>query len=1701
MKRKLVGIWAVLLALVLVSVPFGIWKAMADSEPAYQIKILEISDDGTYALKTALNAAANVTVDTMRMKTFVAMRDELDGKYDAIYFGKGSYSTALPQTFTTGPSVEQQKAHDTTSILNDITKLKAGQVESNYILKGLPVIFHTSIAKQSPTGNLYALYSKYYNSSTRPSTTLFVSDTTLGSDVVQKIKDGSAVYKQRPQVEVVAKPQDFLSGSTTIYTTGDTMTFTFNANNVKDFSTPVNAKLYASVDKALALSDENIVASSTLSSRAGTLTYKLPQTFSGPIYWKLVVTANGQSDYAQGAFRVRDKQTVIRVLQVMPNNSASSLLTATNMNQSYLSTNDYNIQITPILFSDFNTASNVNSYANLNGKYDMIIFGFVDNYNSQTSGSLTDVAAAGVNAFIKTGQAVMFTHDTMIGNTSNPWIKNFQQTTGQTGLYTNMGLGAPNKSTRTKVVNTGMLTQFPFDLSQTPSNTNGYVGQIAQTHDQYYMLDLEDPDIVPWYNIVSEGNDTYKRDSDDSYDHYYTYSKGNVTYSGTGHTNTKFPEWEQKLFVNTMFRAFIGSNHAPTITVISPTASETTKPSYLSDLVFSYQVDDLDLKDLNVYSSVKFKVNGQYVDSMAIAEKTVQKGQVITEKFKNPLPLASGTVQIEITAHDKQGASVVKTIDLTIQKVVANLQTGRTLDTVPANYEFLKGSTVGMTYTVTPQSIPAADIRSGETGLKTLEISNIVYTEKLPAGLEISGSLPTGMTKTGTLAAGYTLSKPLDKITYTLSGSSYVPNSGSTSSFHLNVVPTLKGTYSLNQARLGYEDIHGVADNASSTAAVNLMKGYSLITLGGSTTTISGGSIQGRTLFNGPATLSGFDMGTQLGSYDASFPTVSANGDVSITGGSVSNGPILTNGSFTSKQFGISNTVIMAGNDVTLNGDNGLSSSSIWAGGNLNLSNYYIGSGLNFYTVGNFNMTGGGVNGGSTTYGGTSNVTNSYITKSTAAAIKSKFDTQKNTTNAKGVSDFSAAKQQLISLSNAYAALTTNGAWTFTNDMDSVLFKGTDPTLNVFKIDATELNNLIAKRNNLRIQAPAGSTVVFNVTGGDVKFYGGYNLSGVTADRVIINYTGSGSVTINGIAVSGTILAPQSTVNFLGGDVYGTIVAGTYTTTGSTSIHLAQFAGSAPVAATTPGETRTIQFPDILFNAIVKVTSIALTPQTIWVDETTKMIPVIAPADADNQKVTWESDSPTIATVLNNGTILAGTVTGIKPGVATITAKAADGSGVVGTAKVTVESPGLLIQGGPNVNVDETISDLQVVSAGAARQLSNITWTLIGAGDAGKAKLVGGVNGQTVSLQGVEAGTVTLQVTASMASPLTGVVKPFTTTAKINVLNPLTSAAITGPTWVEVGRSIGLNTEIQPAGVHLSSIQWTVNSGSDSGKLSSTAAGSVVRTNTLTGSNTPGLVTVGAAFTTRGDSPVKLDATKAIRVVDLQIGGPEQLFIGKSSSLNAVFATYQPENWTDKPTNYAWTVTNLKKDASGNLVVDSSSGTPYATFQAGSASTAAPTINAGSEGGYVRVTLTVGGMTKTRDIQIVPYLQQLQLPSPITLYIGEKNSLKDVLNVVPGKLDMDAILPQLNWSSGNPEVATVGNATVNDKGIVTAVKEGATRITVNYPSPGPGLPAVQAWTIVQVLKKADPTTPTTPGNPDNPGGGDSGGGDTGGDRY
>ncbi len=132
-----------------------------------------------------------------------------------------------------------------------------------------------------------------------------------------------------------------------------------------------------------------------------------------------------------------------------------------------------------------------------------------------------------------------------------------------------------DKVTRT---NKGQITEYPFHIPEEIT--------VADTHPQYFQLNLDtdtkdnnwDDDIVVWYTISNQNNaafDTinndnkaktnyYTFDYNDARNNYYIYNKGNITYTGAGHsTISSNKEDERRLFVNTLVAAYNAGDHAP----------------------------------------------------------------------------------------------------------------------------------------------------------------------------------------------------------------------------------------------------------------------------------------------------------------------------------------------------------------------------------------------------------------------------------------------------------------------------------------------------------------------------------------------------------------------------------------------------------------------------------------------------------------------------------------------------------------------------------------------------------------------------------------------------------------------------------------------------------------------------------------------------------------------------------------------------------------------------------------------------------------------------------------------------------------------------------------------------------------------------------------------------------------------------------
>ena len=127
------------------------------------------------------------------------------------------------------------------------------------------------------------------------------------------------------------------------------------------------------------------------------------------------------------------------------------------------------------------------------------------------------------------------------------------------------------KATQTKKVigvNEAQITSYPYNLngkldrdytkSDVKSN-NSSTMDIAMTHTQWYQLNLEQEDLVPWINLYGTA-----MNMGDARNAYYTYNIGNITYSGSGHSDITGND-ELELFINTIIKAMDGANERPEV--------------------------------------------------------------------------------------------------------------------------------------------------------------------------------------------------------------------------------------------------------------------------------------------------------------------------------------------------------------------------------------------------------------------------------------------------------------------------------------------------------------------------------------------------------------------------------------------------------------------------------------------------------------------------------------------------------------------------------------------------------------------------------------------------------------------------------------------------------------------------------------------------------------------------------------------------------------------------------------------------------------------------------------------------------------------------------------------------------------------------------------------------------------------------------
>lgn len=281
----------------------------------------------------------------------------------------------------------------------------------------------------------------------------------------------------------------------------------------------------------------------------------------------------------------------------------------------------------------------------------------MDRYGITSDAQLSD--GSQISTVIKKGQAIsdsVTLKELMEKAGDIAWQTNGGKSASyaQTQAYSNLvvqGKDGAQAFQATKV-NEGAITQYPYQMADTIS--------ISQTHGQYYQLGLEQDsdingnsdgktDVVVWYCLTGS---SYSNSPNDARNNYYFYSKGNVIYTGAGHSTVNQDE-EIELFINAMVAAANVTAVDPDIDFVdtlSPNADTETTRYYATDQTSWSEDGNNVLEDsmdfyVNVkdYNMVSADLNQADLDNQEMTleffidsdKGAVQDGAPTTSKIQN----------------------------------------------------------------------------------------------------------------------------------------------------------------------------------------------------------------------------------------------------------------------------------------------------------------------------------------------------------------------------------------------------------------------------------------------------------------------------------------------------------------------------------------------------------------------------------------------------------------------------------------------------------------------------------------------------------------------------------------------------------------------------------------------------------------------------------------------------------------------------------------------------------------------------------------------------------------------------------------------------------------------------------------------------------------------------------------------------------
>lgn len=272
------------------------------------------------------------------------------------------------------------------------------------------------------------------------------------------------------------------------------------------------------------------------------------------------------------------------------------------------------------------------------------------------------------------------------------------------------------------------------------------------------------------------------------------------------------------------------------------------------------------------------------------------------------------------------------------------------------------------------------------------------------------------------------------------------------------------------------------------------------------------------------------------------------------------------------------------------------------AGGDLTILHYSVGQHLNISDASvsllsgaNMTFLSGRVQNGSIEAGGNANI---------GAPVTNSFrPLQTLTPNATLSFDFDDVKSELVQISNGLSQLASNG--TYESKWGGLYLKGDNTSdLQVFSLPG----NLVKNAHTFDVKdIPSGATIIFNISGTNTGLtnMSMHSLSS-HRQRVLYNFYEATGLTLRGIGVQGSILAPNADINNPQGVIHGTLIGNSFN--GPMQLNHRPFLGCFTVQNNNTAPSA----QDI----------------SIDVDEDTSISVQLVGADTDNDNLTYTVVSP-----------------------------------------------------------------------------------------------------------------------------------------------------------------------------------------------------------------------------------------------------------------------------------------------------------------------------------------------------------------------------------------------------------------------------------------------------------------------------------------